>query len=220
MLARPAVPNKLLAITISRQSGSGAHAIAEALSAYLEIHGPDRSRPWQLFDQNLAEKVLKDHQLPIRYTRFMPEDRVSELGYAMEELCGAHPSSWTFLRQTEETILRLASEGNVILIGRGANLVTHGLQHMFHVRLVGSLEKRANHYCQTRGVTKEEALSLIRDEDRGRRRYFKRYFQQDIDDPLLYNLVLNTDLLPHAETAQMIGIAALKKLHACAITHI
>jgi cytidylate kinase len=149
----------------------------------------------------------------------MPEDRVSELGHAMEELFGAHPSSWTLLRQTEETILRLASEGNVILIGRGANLITRHLDHVFHVRLVGSLEKRVKHYQESRGLTKEEAAKLIRDEDRGRRRYFKRYFQQDLDDPLLYNLVLNTDLLPRAEAAQMIGIAALKRLHARAVAH-
>jgi len=37
-----------------------------------------------------------------------------------------------------ETILHLAEQGNVILIGRGANLVTRELQHVFHVRLVGS----------------------------------------------------------------------------------
>jgi cytidylate kinase len=221
MLASLPNPGNLLAITISRQSGSGAHAIAEALAEYLQIHGPDRSRPWQVFDRNLAEKVLQDHQLPARYARFMPEDRVSPLGDAVEELFGAHPSSWTFLRQTEETILGLAAKGNVILVGRGANLITRHLNHAFHVRLVGSLEKRARHYQEHRRVTREEALRLIREEDRGRRRYIRRHFEQDLDDPLLYNLVLNTDLMPYVEAAQIIGTAALKRLqnHAGAMAH-
>jgi len=212
----------LLAVTISRQSGSGAHAVAEALADYLERHGLDRSRPWQVFDQNLAERILLDHQLPTRYARFMPEDRVSDLGDAMEELFGAHPPSWTFLRQTEETILRLATEGNVILIGRGANLITRHLNHVFHVRLVGSLEQRAKHFQEHRGVTKEEALRLIHEEDRGRKRYLRKHFDQDLDDPLLYNMVLNTDLMPYVESAQMIGAAAMKRLqqhHASAIPH-
>ena len=149
----------------------------------------------------------------------MPEDRVSEFGDAIEELFGAHPPSWTLLRQIEETVLQLASKGNVILIGRGANLITRPLGHVFHVRLVGSLEKRLKH-CQDRyGITRNAALRLIRDEDRGRKRYLKKYFDEDLDDPLLYNLVLNTDLLPHAAAAQIIGNAALSRMQQNARTN-
>src|SRR5215831_1643494 len=201
---RSTAPAGVLAVTIARQSGSGAHAIAEALAEYLGHHGPDRLRPWRVFDRNLVDKVLEDHQLPVRYARFMPEDRVSEFGDALEELLGAHPACWTLLRQVEETVLELASKGNVILIGRGANVITRPLPHVFHVRLVGSLENRVKH-CQDRhGITRNAALRMIRNEDRGRKRYLKKYFDEDLDDPLLYNLILNTDLLPHAAAAQII----------------
>src|SRR6267142_306330 len=144
--ALPATSPALLAVTISRQSGSGAHAVAEALTDYLQAHAPDKSRSWRVFDRNLVEKVLEDHHLPVRYARFLPEDRISEFGDALEELLGAHPPSWTLLRQIEETVQHLAMEGNVILIGRGANLITRKLDHVFHVRLVGSLERRVKHF--------------------------------------------------------------------------
>ena len=55
---------------------------------------------------------------------------------------GLHPSSWTLVQQTNATILQLAQMGNVILVGRGATVITSKLNNVFHVRLVGSLEKR------------------------------------------------------------------------------
>ncbi len=48
-------------------------------------------------------------------------------------------------------------------------------------------------------------------EDRGRRRYLKKYFGGELEDPLLYHLVLNTDLISSADAAHIIGDAALKR---------
>src|SRR6266481_1839999 len=79
------------------------------------------------------------------------------------------------------------SWGDVILIGRGANIITSGLPHVFHVRLVGSLEKRVGHIQETRGVEQREALEFVRGEDRGRQRYLMKYFGKDPDDVLLYH---------------------------------
>jgi cytidylate kinase len=53
------------------------------------------------------------------------------------------------------------------------------------------------------------ALTLIRQEDRGRKRYLKKYFGKDIDDPLSYHLILNTDGVGYEEAARLIGDAAL-----------
>jgi cytidylate kinase len=115
------------------------------------------------------------------------------------------------VHQTAETILRLAQQGNVILIGRGANLVTRKLPHVLHVRLVGSLEKRVAHMQEIRKVGRKAALELIHTEDRGRQRYLKKYFDKNPDDPLLYNLVINTDSMSYEEAAYLIGNAALRR---------
>ncbi|HWX19340.1 MAG TPA: cytidylate kinase-like family protein [Candidatus Binatia bacterium] len=206
------VPSRL-AVTVSRQTGSGAHTVGEKLAEYLQAHAPKDAPPWQLFDRDLAEKVLEDHNLPRRLAQFMPEDRVSEMADALDELLGAHPPSWRLVQQTAETILQLAERGNVILIGRGANIVTSKLEHVFHVRLIGSLERRVERIQQLRGVGRKAALAFIRKEDRGRRRYLKKYFGQDLDDPRLYHLVINTDLVTFEKAARMIAEAALSGLH-------
>jgi len=199
-----------LAVTISRQTGSGAHAVGERLAEYLQAHASKERAPWTLFDRNLAEQVLSDHNLPPRLARFMPEDRTSPVADAMEELLGAHPPAWKLLEQTAATILRLAGEGNVILIGRGANLITRELGHVFHVRLVGSLEKRTAHIQEILGLGKAAALDFIQKEDAGRQRYLRKHFGKDLDDPMLYHMVINTDLISYEETARIIGETVLR----------
>ena len=198
-----------LAVTISRQTGSGALAVGEKLAAYLEARAPRDLLPWRVCDRNLVRKVLADHKLPQRLAQFMPEDRVSEVADTIDEMLGNHPPTSELVRQTAETILRLAEQGHVILIGRGANIITSKLDHVFHVRLLGSLERRVSHIQEIRGVGKTAALAFIRNEDRGRRRYLKKHFGQDLDDPLLYHMIINTDRVPYERAAQIIGEAVL-----------
>lgn len=192
------------AVTISRITGSGGHSVAQELARLLQHTMPGNGRPWTVFDRNLVEKVLEDHHLPKRLAQFMPEDRVSEMRDTIDELFGLHPASWTLVRQTSETILRLADMGNVVLIGRGASVVTSKLSYVFHVRLVGSLEKRVQKIMETEKLSSKAALELISHEDRGRERYLKKHFQRDINDPLLYDLTINTDRITPATAVELI----------------
>jgi cytidylate kinase len=205
--AKARVPTR--AVTISRQTGSGAHSVAEKLAALLQARSPKGACPWTVFDRNLVEKVLDDHNLPQRLAQFMPEDRVSEIADTMDELFGLHPQSWTLVRETTDTILRLAELGNVILIGRGATVITSRLDCVFHVRLVGSLETRVKYIRELNHLSEKAARDLVRREDRGRERYLKKYFHANLDDPLLYHLTINTDLVPHDEAARLIADAVL-----------
>jgi len=198
-------PGYWRAVTISRQSGSGGHAVAEALAANLQAHEIAGTTPWTVFDRNLVETVLEDHHLRARLAKFMPEDRVSEINDVLDEICGLHPRSSTLVEKTAETILRLTELGNVILIGRGANVVTGRLKDVFHVRLVGSVEKRAEYIQKSRQLEKQAALAFIHAEDVGRRRYLKKYYGKDIDDPMLYHLVINTDHIGHLQAAKLIA---------------
>ncbi|MGA2661497.1 MAG: cytidylate kinase-like family protein [Verrucomicrobiota bacterium] len=199
------------AVTISRQSGAGGHLVGEKLAAYLDKHVPNGSCRWTIFDRNLVQRVLEDHHLPERLAQFMPEDRISEIADTMDELFGLHPPSWTLVRNTADTILHLAQLGNVILIGRGANIITSKLDYVFHVRLVGSFDRRVAYIQRLEGLSLKAARGFVRREDRGRQRYVKKYFHKDINDPLLYHLAINTDLVPEWEAALMIGEAVVRQ---------
>lgn len=202
------------AVTISRQAGTGAHRVAEELAALMQSRAPRDGRPWTVFDQNLVERILEDHHLPDRLASFMPEDRVSAISDMVEELCGVHPSRWNLVHQAAATILRLADVGNVILVGRGASAVTAGVPHVYHVRLFGSFEVRAKRLQRMKQLSEAEARATAEKTDRARRRFLKRYFKRDIEDPLMYELMLNTDHLSASDAAQLIAEGLMRFIEA------
>jgi Cytidylate kinase-like family len=119
-------------ITISREMGSGAVTIAQMLVERLNATSKLSNGPsGTVFDSNLAKRVLVDHQLPERLERFMVEDARLPVETIVEELLGLHPTPWLLVQQTTRTILRLASLGRVILVGRGADVITKRLPFRF-----------------------------------------------------------------------------------------
>jgi cytidylate kinase len=201
-------------ITISRQAGAGSKVVAAELVERLQASLELGSSPWTLFDRNLIDRVLKEHRLPERLAESMPEDRVSGIADTVDQLLGMHPPTWVLVRKTAETILHLAELGNVILIGRGANVVTSRLGYAFHVRLVGSMQRRIEHVEDYLHLDPHAAAEYVRKEDLGRRRYLKKYYGREIEDPLQYHLVINTDRLRYAEAAGMIADAVTARQEA------
>lgn len=197
------------AVTISRQAGCGALVVAEKLAHYLQAHAVVDARPWAVYDSNLIDKVLADHGLPPYLSKFLREDRVSQLEDLMADVLGALPPTATVIKHVTETMHGLVATGNVILIGRGGNVVTAKLPHVFHVRLVAPLDKRIEHCIEAYHMTREKASRFCPDEDHARQRYFRKYFNADIDDPLLYHMIINTGQMGYDATAKVIGDAVL-----------
>jgi hypothetical protein len=78
-------------ITISQQTGSGGHEIAERTAEILERMERNGKGQWKIYDRQLVEKVLEEHHLPKRIAKHMPEDRRSLVQDVTEELFGLHP---------------------------------------------------------------------------------------------------------------------------------
>jgi cytidylate kinase len=199
-------------ITISRETGSGAVTIAELLVERLNelSKPPPGSAGWTVFDSNLAKQVLEDHQLEPRLERFIVEDARLPVESIVEEVLGLHPTPWVFVQKTTKTILRLASLGRVVLVGRGSGAITKRLPYVFHVRLVAPLDRRIQHTAKYYQLTPAEAAKRVREQDEGRRRYLRRYFDAEVEDPLLYDLVINTERLSFERAADLIAQTAMQ----------
>lgn len=197
------------AVTLSRLCGARAipigHCLAERLSA---VGG---GGPWAVFDDNLVKQILADHDLPQRLARFMPEDVPSLVDDALCELLGVHPSDWTMFQHTADTIYRLAALGRVVIVGRGGHRITCGMPSVLHVRLVGGLDRRVVYMRRALGFGEAEARNHVQKTDRARRRYVMAHFDRDIENPLDYDLVLNTDSLSDEEAARAIAGLVLKE---------
>ena len=197
------------AVTLSRQAGCGAQIVAQRLAVRLQSHRTENGEPWTVFDRNLMEKVLEEHQLPTYLASSFPEDRISAMEDTLHDIFGLHPPQETIVRQTAETIMGLAELGNAILIGRGGSIITAKMPRVLHVRLVAPLELRIARISQSRGITADQARTFCEDEDQGRQRYVKKYFKADINDPTHYHLVINTGNIPCDLAARLLEEALL-----------
>ncbi len=198
------------AITISRAEGAGGLTVASELADYLQAHVPSHE-VWTVFSHHLVAKVLEEHQHRKHIGDFMKEDHKAMLTDALEELLGLHPSTWTLVEQTNATIRRLAQTGNVILVGRGSSIVTSKMKNVFHVRLTGSLERRIEQAQKVFGYDEKTAANYIKKKDQARRRYIKDNFGREIDDPLLYHVTVNTDLVSFSEAARLVGEEVIRR---------
>jgi len=202
-------PQLRRAVTISRQAGCGAVQIAGKLADYLQRHLPQEHTQWTVFDRDLMEQVLADHNMPKYLAKFLPEDHISRIADTVEDIFGVHPPAEQIVQKTAETILKLAQLGGAIIIGRAGSIVTAKLSGVIQVRLVAPLEDRIVRICRDDHKTPDEARRFCLEEEQARIRYVKRYFNADINDPLHYHLVINTSRLGLDNAVETIGNAVL-----------
>ena len=177
-------------LTLSREAGAGAHSLAERL---VEIfNGRQPEVPWALFDDNLVQEVLQKHQLPDNLARYMSEEKVAEITEFIEVSLGLHPHKDALVGKVNATIIGLARMGHVVLVGRGAHILTRALAGGLHVRLVANPERRRGAIERHFGLDPKEAEARMNALDEGRRAYVRRHFDEDVTDPLAYDLVVNT----------------------------
>ncbi len=196
-------------ITISREAGAGAEVVSQLIvDTFSEL---SMEKSWTIFDSNLIEKVLQDHNLPMRLSKIMEERKYSAVRSIMNEMIGGQPGLWTLFHKTTETILQLAHIGFCIIVERGGNIVTAQMDNCLHVRLIASEEDKIKHVMEIYNFSRKDAVDYIKKEDENRKEYIQAYFHKNIEDPQLYHFIINTSEMTYAKTADLICDAVMKK---------
>ena len=181
-------------ITISRQVGSLgdeiAHTVADKLGYQLIGHE-------QL--HQLAESCDKDFKDACRLFE-------KEVQPSFFERFFFNTPAYTSL--FESLNLELASRGDVVIIGRGAQIALSKLPGILKVRTVAPLQLRVERVSKIQGVSYEEADHFVRKHDHERRALIKTVFEKDLGDFTLYDLILNTKTFSVEAGADLIIKAA------------
>jgi cytidylate kinase len=191
-------------VTISRETGAGGTILAGYIVDYM--NSLTGQTAWKLYDKNLIEKVIEEHKLPGMYRDFLNESGMSEIEDMFEMLMGLHPGIGQLAKKTCSTILNLAIIGRVVIVGRGANIITKNLPGGFHVRLIAAEEWKIKQIQSLLNLNRKEAARYINDEDVRRKEYVKKLFNKNVADPLLYDIVIKTSSIGFEEAARMIGM--------------
>jgi len=192
-------------VTISREVGVNGLLFGEMLIKYLTENDTEAKSHWTLFERNLMEKVAEEHNLPADIAKYMPERNVSELQDTLEKFFGVRPRRQSLFYKTGTTILHLAHLGNVVLIGRGANIITKDIKGGIHIRLIASKEYRIKNIQKYFKMSKLKAQYYLEDEDKVRKGYIKKTFRKNIEDPILYSIVFNMDSFSSEDAVNITG---------------
>jgi hypothetical protein len=97
-----------------------------------------------------------------------------------------------YVHVMEMVIQDLAREANVILMGRGGQVVLHDMAGALHVQTVAPFQGRVATLVEHEGIDVREASARLIASDQARRHYLRRYHQVDWLEPTLYDLIINT----------------------------
>jgi cytidylate kinase len=103
-------------------------------------------------------------------------------------------SAWFegYVRMVGMVIRGLAREGNVLIVGRGGQVLLRNRPDVLHVQVVAPASHRISVIMERDNLTKRDAQNRMRASDRSRLDYLRRYHNVNWLDPTLYHVTLNT----------------------------
>ena len=180
-------------VTISRQAGAGGNLLSSVLHGeFLKYRENSLFEGWHVFDKELCDLVARDPLLLNDIEALMARKHSSDFNSFVESLLTGRSEQETLERTTFKVVRMLAMIGKVILLGRGGALVTADLPQGVHIRLVAPEAHRVARVMKSLKLGKMDAHDFLERQDASRRKLIKLFFQRDIDDPLLYDMVCNT----------------------------
>jgi len=176
-------------VAVSRMTGSGGSAFARQLAEALG---------WPALGGEIVDLMADTFQLDSATLHTLDEAQANWVRDLLGELLPHQViNSDTYIHYLAKVMRLLGLHGNVVLIGRGAHFFLPRKQGIA-VRVVAPVDHRVQRLAE-RGLDEAAAHKRVTDEDRRRAHFAQHYFGHDIDDPTLYDLVLNRSTLSDEE---------------------
>ena len=182
-------------ITISRQCGSGGHAIGQKLAETLNI---------PLFDKKLLEEVSKRSGFTEEIIQDKGEHVPAAIWMSLAQsiyngyMCSLPPTmpleDQINAYQTE-FIREVAKKGPCVIIGRGADYILRERNDCLNVYLSGSLDARVTEISSRMNIDRKEAENYIKKWDKQRAAHYKYVTDRTWGDVRNYTLCLDTTAL-------------------------
>jgi cytidylate kinase len=180
-------------VTIEREYGCGAAAIAREVSARLD---------WKLWDQLLTQEIARlAHCQPSAVEQ--REERPDPLYYRLLKsfAIGSYEGSPiapvetldadSIVKISERVVEQAAAAGNCVIVGRGSQHFLRDRDDTLRLFLYAPREEKRRRLI-SEGKTKGDAEMLVDTVDRERAAFIKKYFHVDWPNRSVYHAMLNT----------------------------
>jgi len=199
-------------VTIRGQLGSGAPEIGKKIADILHADYVDRE-----IIAEVASRLHRQEQEVIA-KEMPPTNLLGRIAEALEHSLpfgegfeGAYLPAWEiplndnrYLQALESVVRELAQSQSLVIYGRGAQFILRDYPQAFHVQVVAPLEMRGKRLMQDLKLDQESAKQEIARFDNSSRQFIKRYFHAELEDPVYYDLVINTEHLSFQAAASIV----------------
>lgn len=198
-------------ITISRELGSEGDNIAEILCQTLGHKRVDKAILTQI-----AEEAGVDVEAVLAKERSVTSGPKLVSG-EMTSLYRKQPTAFekksalddqTYARILGEAMERFAKEGNVIIVGRGGQMILRDWPTALHIRLYAPLEERVQRLMQRENISEPEAKRRVTRSDEQKRQAIRQMHNNaEWTNLKYYHLAIDTARIPPEVAAKIIVLA-------------
>lgn len=164
-------------VTVSRGTMSGGKALAECLAATLGC-------------SCIAREVLVEGAAKLGVSEEFLRERLERAPGLWERLTAERR---TYALATQAALAEQVARGEAVYHGLAGHLLLREIPQVLRVRLIAPVEVRVKALMEQRGMTREDAERFITEVDSHRVKWTRLMYNADIEDPRLYDLVLNLE---------------------------
>jgi len=113
-----------------------------------------------------------------------------------------------YIETLSAVIHHLAERDDVLIVGRGSQVILRDWPQGLHVCCTAPEAQRVETIVQRESLSREEASRRVKESDKNRAAFHRKYFKVDADDPCLYDLVICTAHLSEEAAAEIMCVAA------------
>ncbi|MCU0843383.1 MAG: cytidylate kinase-like family protein [Spirochaetes bacterium] len=190
-------------ITISREYGCNAVAIADALAEALNKY--ESTDVWKSYDKELIDKICSDHNIAEALCETIDTKRREEISEFWRSVLTDYPPQVSVYQKLVQTIRSLSIHGRSIIVGRAGVMITRSLRYGVHIKLVAPAAYRIQKVMETAGIKDRlEAEKLVERKDRERHDFMTQYLKFDAKNPSSYDVTFNVARITPGEIAQSV----------------
>jgi len=173
-------------ITISRQPGSGDYIFVHRIAEELNL---------DIFDDKIIHEIAESAKMSEKVVSSLDEKMRSTLDNWIQFLKTTRFffSDKYFLHLTK-VIGATGKHGGALIIGRGANLILPA-DEALRIRLIAPMAVKIKTLSEGLNISSEAAEKRIISIEAERKAFIKKHFKIDIDDPINYDIVINTQFM-------------------------
>lgn len=206
-------PENRVVVTISRQFGSGGAEIGRIVA---------RESGLQYVDHEIIGEVARRLGVTSESVARQDEQTTGSVRHILEAIHStnpftmnyaslfspaqipAQPGELAYFQLTQKVILELATEGNVVIVGRGSQFLLHSSPRTLHIFIFAPLPYRIENVMKHFQLDRIQATQLIERRDYEHDSYLRHYYGTDGHQPALYHLLINTSLFSFELAANLV----------------